>query len=100
VDPDLAFKVNQDPDSDQDPYLIRIQGFDDKKLKKKNTDLIKNCKPSALKREHPALQKMNFCPPGSAYGFRDPIESRSNPDPDPQHCGQDVRYAVYQSINK
>jgi hypothetical protein len=42
-------------------------------------------KPSALKREHPALQKMkfiykkfyvvgHFCPPGSGS------------DPDPQHC--------------
>jgi hypothetical protein len=60
-------------------------------------------KPSAIKREHPALQKMKFinyfiffwlifalldphpdCKSGSGYGSRDPIESGS--DPDPQHC--------------
>jgi hypothetical protein len=60
---DPAFQVNPDPDP------IRIQGLDDQKLKKKYTDLIKSCnllmsklqeKPSALKREHPALQKMKF----------------------------------------
>jgi hypothetical protein len=30
----------------------------------------------------------NFFPPGSGYGSRDPIESGSNPDTDPdqQHC--------------
>ncbi len=33
MNPDLSFQVN--PDSDPDP--IRIQGFDDQKLKKKNT---------------------------------------------------------------
>jgi len=49
-------------------------------------------KPSALKRGHPTLQNMNFykffptfvgyfCPPGS--GSTDPIESGSNPDPQP-----------------
>jgi hypothetical protein len=43
-------------------------------------------KPSALKREHPALQNMkflkfvllfvgHFCPPGSGSGSTDPIES-------------------------
>jgi hypothetical protein len=48
-------------------------------------------KPSALKREHPALPKNefyelfskfvgHFCPPGSGYGSKEPIES------DPQHC--------------
>jgi hypothetical protein len=61
-------------------------------------------KPSALKREHAALQEMkiiNFflClwvifalldpdrESGSGYRSRDPIESGSNPDtdPDPQH---------------
>jgi hypothetical protein len=53
-------------------------------------------KPSVLKREYPALQKMkfinffsmfvgHFCPSGSGYGSRDPIESGSNPDVDPQH---------------
>ncbi len=49
-------------------------------------------KPSALKRGHPTLENMNFykffstflghfCPPGS--GSTDPIESGSNPDPQP-----------------
>ncbi len=42
-------------------------------------------KPSALKREHPALQKLkfinffmfvgHFCPPGPGHGSRDTIES-------------------------
>ncbi len=27
-----------------------------------------------------------FCSPGSGSGFTDPIESGSNPDPDPQPC--------------
>jgi hypothetical protein len=43
-DPDTAFQVNQDPDTD--PDTIRIQGFDVQKLKKKNTSeffFIKNC---------------------------------------------------------
>ncbi len=51
-------------------------------------------KPSALKRGHPTLQNMNFykicstfeghfCPPGSGSGSTDPIESGSNPDPQP-----------------
>jgi hypothetical protein len=62
-----------DPDSDSDP--IRIQGFDDQILKKKKTaenyfffsyQILQFTipklqeKPSALKREHPALQKMKF----------------------------------------
>jgi hypothetical protein len=34
TDPDPAFKVNSDPDP------IQIQGFDDQKLKKINTDEI------------------------------------------------------------
>jgi hypothetical protein len=58
------------------PVMEKEQSFDNQKLKKKNTAdnflylfLIKYCnllmsklqeKPSALKREHPALQKMNF----------------------------------------
>ncbi len=54
-------------------------------------------KPSSLKREHPALQKMifinfsmfegHFCPPGfgSGYGSRDPVESGSKTDSDPRH---------------
>jgi hypothetical protein len=72
LNPDPAFQVNPD----RDPDLIRIQGFDDQKLKKKNTAkiyflsfLIKNRyllmsrlqeTHSALKREHPALLKMKF----------------------------------------
>jgi hypothetical protein len=55
-------------------------------------------KPSALKREHPALKKIKFINfflylwefLSSGYGSRDPIESGSNldtvSDPDPQHC--------------
>jgi hypothetical protein len=74
TDPDPAFQVN--PNTDPNPDPIRIQDFDDQKLKKKNTAetfflffLIKNCnllmskpqeKPSALKREHPAVQRMKF----------------------------------------
>ncbi len=63
TDPDPAVQVNPDPDP------VRIQGFDDQKRKKKNTDLIKNFnllmsrlqeKLSALKKEHPALQNMTF----------------------------------------
>jgi hypothetical protein len=65
-------------------------------------------KPSALKREHPALQKMKFIScflffwasfalldlnPDLQYGSRDRTESGSNPDPDtdpdPQHCFSD-----------
>jgi hypothetical protein len=52
-------------------------------------------KPSALKRGHPTLQNMNFyiffstfvghfCPSGSVS--TGPIESGSNPDPDPKRC--------------
>jgi hypothetical protein len=54
------------------------------------------------KKENPALQKMKFIKfffyvcgsflfalldpdPDCRYGSRDPIESGSNPDPDPQH---------------
>ncbi len=103
---------------------IRIQDFDSQKLKKKNTVenflkyllLIKNCnlliprppqrtsklqeKPSALEREHPALQKIKFInffsifaghfaptdpDPDSESGSGDPNESGSNPETDPQH---------------
>jgi hypothetical protein len=46
-DPDPVFQVNPDPDTEPDAELdsdpIRIQGFDDQKLKKRKTDLIKNC---------------------------------------------------------
>jgi hypothetical protein len=50
-------------------------------------------KPSALKREHPALQNMKFflllwvifalLDPDPEYGSTDLIESGSNPDPKP-----------------
>jgi hypothetical protein len=58
-------------------------------------------KPSVLKREHPALQKIKFMnfflflcviftllDPDLDYesGSWDPIESGYNPDLDPQHC--------------
>jgi hypothetical protein len=36
MDPDPAFQVN--PDTDSDPIRIRIQGFDDQKLKEKNAN--------------------------------------------------------------
>jgi hypothetical protein len=35
IEPDPAFQVNPDPNTDPDP--IWIQGFDDQKVKKKNT---------------------------------------------------------------
>ncbi len=35
MDPDPAFQVNQDPGYGTDPDPIRIQDFDDQKLKKK-----------------------------------------------------------------
>jgi hypothetical protein len=67
TDPDPAFQANPDPDP------IRIQGFDYQKLNLKNTAehfliFYENLQftfvqvtreASALKREHPALQKMN-----------------------------------------
>jgi hypothetical protein len=104
-----------DPDSLNPAFqVIRIQGFDDQKLKKKymvqqkflkiffrTKVAIHLCpklqkKPSALKREHPAFQKMKFInfflclwviyvlldpdrdsQSGSGYGFKDPIQSAS-----------------------
>ncbi len=92
------FKSLRHPDMDPVPY----PGFDDQKCKKiyswkKLNQLIKNCnllipwplpkksklqeKPSALKREHPALPnlkflhfflrlKVHFCAPGSGSGSR------------------------------
>jgi hypothetical protein len=61
MDPDPAFQVN--PNTDPDP--IRIQGFDDQKLKKKNTAEIflylfyQNCNllMSKLKAKHSALKE-------------------------------------------
>jgi hypothetical protein len=48
-------------------------------------------KPSALKRESPALQKIKFmnfsdCESGSEHGYRDPPESGSIRIRIPQHC--------------
>jgi hypothetical protein len=96
VDPDSlnpTFQVNLKPDPDP----IRIQGFNDQKLKKKNTvenffllSLIKNCNllMSKLQEKPFSPQKRTsstfflyvcrpFCPPGSGsgYGSRDLIES-------------------------
>ncbi len=81
-DTDPAFQVKRDPDPDPDLDPKLIQGLIDQKL---------NENPSALKTEHPALQKMkvinlfsmfvgHFCPPGS----RNPIDSGSNQNADPQ----------------
>ncbi len=93
MDPDPVFQVKRDPDPDPDLDPTQIQGLMTKKL---------NENPSALKTEHPALQKMkcinffstlvgHFClsswiliriadtDPGT------PLKSGSNPDPDPQH---------------
>jgi hypothetical protein len=69
---------------------IQIKRFFDQKLQIFSSYLQE--KPSALKRQHLALQKRNFinffsmlvghfCPPGSGYGSMDPIDSGSNPDP-------------------
>jgi hypothetical protein len=62
-------------------------------------------KPSALKREHPALQKKKFSNFFSMFAVHfalldpvpdtdpgNPIESGSNPDPDLQHCYVGVFY--------
>jgi hypothetical protein len=90
TDTDLEFKVNPDTDtygSKPDPGF-RCQKSEGKKIQMNFFFFIKNCnvlksklpeKPSALKREHPALFSMfvgKYCLPGS------------NPDPvpDPQHC--------------
>jgi hypothetical protein len=40
TDHDPSFQVNPDPDTVADPDPIRIQGFDDQKLKKINTALF------------------------------------------------------------
>jgi hypothetical protein len=112
TDPDPAFQV--DPDTDPDP--IRIQGFDDQKVKKKNTAeivlylfSIKNCnllmskqqeKPSALEKvsiQH--FKKLNLLTFFYVFGSFSPSwvrilianpdtdpGTRLNPDPDPQHC--------------
>jgi hypothetical protein len=108
------FRLNNDLDPDL--YQIRIQGFKDRKLKKIYSGKILNFlgskttiylslfsikgrpklqkKPSALKKEHPALQSMiflnfsifvgHFYPPGCGSGT-DLTESGSNPEPEPKH---------------
>jgi hypothetical protein len=114
--------VNPDPNTD--PDLIWIQGFDDQKVKKKNTAeisfsfLIKitiylslglhkgrpsyriSLPPSKEYTQYWYLKFINlfsifvghFCPPGSEYESRDPTESGSNTDrdPDPQHWNLQV----------
>ncbi len=66
-------------------------------------------KPSALKRGHPTLQNMNFykfflllwvifalLDPDSESGSTDPIESGSNPDPQPWYHEIDLKfYNIY-----
>ncbi len=82
-----------------DPDPIWIQGFDDKKLKnvqrKKKLFWNKNYyklhkKPSALKREHSALQTWNFLIflllLWVIFAPLDPL-TRLNPDPDRSHAG-------------
>ncbi len=88
TDPDPAYQVNPDPDP------IRIQGFDEQKLKKKYSwnyiFFIQNCnllmsklqKHSTLKLEHLALKKMEFIT-FFVCGLFFPSRIRiANPDPD------------------
>jgi hypothetical protein len=63
----LIFNPDPDPAFLRIRIQYRIHGFDDKKigtnLKLKITEYFfdnKNCKPSALKKEHPALQNMKI----------------------------------------
>ncbi len=114
-DPDPTFEVNLDPDTEfwwpkiEKKYRRNFCHI----FFIKNCNLLAPWlpyrtsklqeKPLAFKIEHPALQKIkfinffsifmgHFCPPVSESGSgweswsRDPIESGSNPDPDPQHC--------------
>ncbi len=110
IDPKI-FKVEKKYEFLQHFKWIRIwiQGFDDKKLKKKKIQIwskiaISLC-PSYRRSVQPSkgnihyFKKWNllfffyvygsFFPPGSGYGSRDLIESGSNPDsdtdPDPRH---------------
>ncbi len=80
-------------------FRIRIQGFDDQKLEKYSlkffvfvlskisiyltlwTSKLQE-KPSALKREHPAFQKMKF---NNCFLFFWVISALMDPDPEPQH---------------
>ncbi len=64
-------------------------------------------KPSALKRGHPTLQNMNFYKfsyfcgsPESGSGSTDPIESGSNPDPDPQPCSQYINICLVFTVHQ
>ncbi len=100
ADPDRAFLLTADPD----PDLVPNQGFDDQELKKMyscktffvsfgskiaiylSLGLHKGLKPSALKREHPALQNItilksfsifvgHFSSPGSGSGSSNSINA-------------------------
>jgi hypothetical protein len=71
-DPDPTFQVNQ--------ARIRIQAFDDRKLENKYS--WKLFWPSALKREHPELQKMKFM---NCFLFFWVNFAPLYPDPDSQH---------------
>jgi hypothetical protein len=105
IESDPAFQVNPDPSW--------IQGFDDQKVKKKNTAEISfpffdqnytllslglhKGRPSYRRSLPPSKEYIkylkfinlfsifvgHFCPPGSEYGSRDPTESGSNTDTDP-----------------
>jgi hypothetical protein len=41
-----------------------------------------------------------FAPPESGSGFRDPIESRSNPDPDPQNTARKKSVKIHNGETK
>ncbi len=91
LDPDPAFQVNPDPDTGP----VRIQSFDDQKLKKdKNTDgkfvwskiaiyLCPSYRGRILVLAHKVIYLLfsvfvgHFCPPGSGsgYGSGDPLNS-------------------------
>ncbi len=103
LDPDLAFQVNTDPDTDPDPwfwwakienntadvfftfFLSKIAIFLSLGLHKGRPSYRRNLQPSK-ENIYVALQKLkfinffsifvgHFCPPGSRSGSRDPTES-------------------------
>jgi hypothetical protein len=96
---------------------IQIQGFDDQKFNKFTVDLLiprrqirtskLKEKPSALNREHPALQSMkllnffefsilwHFCPFRSEPGSSRPKPERIHADPDPEHCLYGTYHTYY-----
>jgi hypothetical protein len=85
-DPDLAFQVNPDPDTYPGFWWTKIgknkvenfwKIFFYHKLPLYRASKVKE-KPSALKKEYPALQKMKFL---NSFRFSVP-----DADPDPQHC--------------